>query len=120
MRRSPHIPVVARALSVLMAAVLALSSATLALARTAPPGLTVTLCTGGGGEASIMLDARGRPVAPVHPCPDCTAALTLAPPPAPPSAAAPAVRRAPAPPARARIDPSQPSPVPPARGPPAA
>jgi len=59
----------------LLAAVLAMTSVTLALARHADVGgTTITLCSD-AGERLITLDAQGNPMPAAHPCPDCVAAI---------------------------------------------
>lgn len=108
------------ALSLLLAAVLALASQSLAVARAngAAGGLAVEICAE-GGTATVILDARGKPVGPVHLCPDCVAALAYALPaaavqPARPAGAALTVALPPGQSRHARHPPA-----PPARGPPA-
>lgn len=103
-----------------LALLLAAGGVAFAAARGVPPAAgIVTLCAG-GGEAVLAVDARGRPVAPAHPCPDClphAPALTAAeaPGPARPAARARRARRRTIPrPAAARPDLR-----PPVRGPPA-
>lgn len=59
----------------LMAAVMVLTSGTMALARTspggqAPNGQTIVICTG-MGLSTVTLDANGNPVDPSPICPDC-------------------------------------------------
>jgi hypothetical protein len=67
---------VARSLTVWMfAALLAVASAGLSLARHAPMAAGyLSLCTA-AGETIVAVDARGEPVTPGHPCADCTLAL---------------------------------------------
>lgn len=53
----------------------ALTSVGLAVARGAPPAAGhVVLCTG-DGLRTVPVDARGTPVHPQHPCPDCLLAF---------------------------------------------
>lgn len=62
-----------------LAAVIALSSVTMALARhQAAGGETVIICTADGLKA-ITLDDNGNPTGPVHLCPLCIAAGDLPP-----------------------------------------
>ena len=67
-----------RALPLVIALVVALTSLTMAVARGQgrPVGETV-LCLG-LGTVSVLVDAQGRPVGPVHLCPDATPALFVA------------------------------------------
>jgi hypothetical protein len=59
-----------------LALCLALTSVSLAVARVqAPMARWVDLCGAGGPMA---IDADGRPVGPVHLCPDCIAAFAVA------------------------------------------
>lgn len=65
--------------SLFLACVLALTSVTMALARQQTAGgETVVICTTDGLKA-ITLDDQGNPVAPVHLCPLCLAAVDLPP-----------------------------------------
>lgn len=58
-------------LSLLLAAVLAVTSVTTAVARMAAHGhYSVVICSL-EGVVQITLDAQGNPVQPMHPCPDC-------------------------------------------------
>lgn len=62
----------------LLALCLALTSVSLAIARVQPPmSQWVELC-GEAGEATVAVDADGRPVMPLHLCPDCIAAFAAA------------------------------------------
>lgn len=102
-----------RALSLVLALILALVSQQTAALR-AVPGLTITLCTG-EGAVTVTLDASGKPVVPGPHCPACLPALSPPPaaapvliaralrpaPPAPPVPLAPGTPRRPLPPARA-------------------
>lgn len=57
------------------AAILALTSVTLAVAQHGRVGgMTLVLCTSDGTQ-TVTLDANGNPVPMAHPCPDCVAAL---------------------------------------------
>lgn len=106
--------------ALLLAAILALSSVTMAVARHAPKAAgMVVLCTA-EGTAELAVDVRGRPLPPAHPCPDCLGpSLALLPAPALPQGRAAARRgRAPRGPGAAPA-PARPSPSPPPRGPPA-
>lgn len=59
----------------LLAAILALTSVTLAVAQHSNVGvMTVTLCSD-MGEQTVTLDAQGKPVQSGHVCPDCVAAI---------------------------------------------
>ena len=66
-------------LAVVLSVVLALGTATMAVARgqAAGGGDSVVICSG-YGVVTITLDANGNPTGPVHPCPDCLAGLGLA------------------------------------------
>lgn len=56
------------------------TSVTQALARVQmPTGQMVQLCAG-GQAVTVMLDAQGNPVEPVHACPDCLAVAADLPP----------------------------------------
>ncbi|MEZ5754066.1 MAG: hypothetical protein R3D90_04585 [Paracoccaceae bacterium] len=71
-------------LGLVMALVLALASIlTMAERLRAEGAMQVVLCGTPGVEEVITLDAEGRPVTPVHHCPDCLV-LTAAPGPAVP------------------------------------
>ena len=54
----------------LMAVAMVLTSGAMALARTAPDGTSIVICTG-MGLATIMVDADGREIDPSPICPDC-------------------------------------------------
>jgi len=105
-------------LPLLLSALFALTSVTMAAARGhVMQGNAVVICSG-YGVVTILVDAKGEPVGTVHPCPDCTLHLVLAGAPPAPMSLRPATRaeplRAPArhlPAARARLSPT-------ARGPP--
>lgn len=92
----------------LLALCLALTSVSLAVARVQPPMQQwVELCDGETG-ATVAVDADGRPVMPLHLCPDCIAAFAAQQLPAGPllparpvTRAAPAARLAEVPPAPA-------------------
>ena len=60
-----------------LAALLVLTSQSLALVRTTPgPAGQIVLCTG-TGPVSVLVDAKGQPTGILHICPDCTlSALT--------------------------------------------
>lgn len=66
-------------LAVVLSVVLALGTATMAVARgqATGGGDSVVICSG-YGVVTITLDADGNPTGPVHPCPDCLAGLGLA------------------------------------------
>jgi len=56
------------------AALLALTSVTLAVGQHAmPQGMTMVICTDMGAQ-TVTLDANGNPVQPAHSCIDCNAA----------------------------------------------
>ncbi|WP_096784752.1 hypothetical protein [Rhodobacter sp. CZR27] len=58
--------------------VLVASSVTVAVARgQAALGRQVVICTG-LGVTTLAVDAGGRPLGPVHPCPDCLGSLLIA------------------------------------------
>jgi hypothetical protein len=62
----------------LLALCLALTSVSLAVARVQPPmSQWVELC-GATEGATVAVDADGRPVMPLHLCPDCIAAFAAA------------------------------------------
>lgn len=62
----------------LLGLALAASSVTVAIARgPAAASHQVVICTG-TGVTTLAVDAQGRPVGPVHPCPDCLAGLMTA------------------------------------------
>lgn len=69
-------------LGMLLSLVLAASSLTAAQMRGhAADGRLVEICSDsidGSSVSTVMLDAQGNPVAPPHPCPDCTLAAGLA------------------------------------------
>jgi len=66
-------------LPVLLACVMAMTGITMAMARgQMAAAQSMVICTG-YGVVTIAVDARGNPVEVVHPCPDCTMALALAP-----------------------------------------
>lgn len=107
------------ALSLVLAALMALASQAMAVGRShaAAGAYALELCAE-DGAAAVVFDVRGRPVDPVHLCPDCVAGLALALPPpavqpARPFAAVQAVAAAVALPV-----PAPHAPAPPARGPP--
>lgn len=54
----------------LLAAAMVLTSGAMALARTAPDGRSVVICTG-MGLSTVTLDAQGNEMAPAPICPDC-------------------------------------------------
>jgi len=81
-------------------------------------GVTLVLCSG-FGYRTVSLDARGNPLGPLHPCPDCLAGLSayIAPEPSllrPQTLVAREVQPVPAPHTRTRIMADAPR----ARGPP--
>lgn len=60
--------------TVFFAALLALTSVTLAVGQHAmPQGMTMVICTDIGAQ-TVTLDANGNPVQPAHSCIDCNAA----------------------------------------------
>ncbi|RHZ95956.1 hypothetical protein D1122_13900 [Cereibacter sphaeroides] len=64
-------------LACLLSLCLAAASLTVAEARGRAAGAQqVVICTGYGVTA-VALDAQGRPMGPLHPCPDCLGGLTL-------------------------------------------
>jgi hypothetical protein len=62
-------------LSIFLACALALSSVTMAVARTHAQGVQDVVICSGYGMVTITLDAEGNPVGPVHMCPDCVPAV---------------------------------------------
>lgn len=65
------------AITVVFAVVLAITPVTLAIVQLGNlGGITLVLCTGAGTQ-TVTLDANGEPVLPMHPCPDCVAAITM-------------------------------------------
>jgi hypothetical protein len=60
----------------LLAALLSLTSVTVAVARTQAMGATEMVICSGYGVVTVTLDANGNPTGPVHPCPDCLAGVT--------------------------------------------
>lgn len=67
-----------RLLSALLVALLVLTSASLAVARTAPDASgKMVLCTG-SGPVVIHVDENGDPVGAPHYCPDCAMTLLVA------------------------------------------
>ncbi len=106
--------------ALILAALLALTSQTVAVARglAGVPGITVVLC-GDDHRTAIRIDQRGKPLGPAHRCPDCPAPVARCPPPAAPAPPAPpAAGRAALLPAEVQAPRPLPL-VPPARGPPA-
>ena len=61
--------------SLLLAAILALASVTMAVARNQATGSTDMVICSAYGVVTITLDAQGNPAGPVHPCPDCLSSL---------------------------------------------
>ncbi|HMO07445.1 MAG TPA: hypothetical protein PKD10_07315 [Paracoccaceae bacterium] len=107
-------------LSLLLAVLLAMASQSMAVARShaAAGAFAVEVCAD-GAPATVLLDSQGKPVPPVHLCPDCVAGLALAMPPgSDPPFRPQALSRAGAR-STARATPSTHPPAPPARGPPA-
>lgn len=64
---------------VLLAIVMALTGITMAVARGQMAGAQSVVICSGYGIVTIQLDQRGEPIDTVHPCPDCTVVLALAP-----------------------------------------
>jgi hypothetical protein len=62
----------------LLALCLALTSVSLAIARAQPPMAEWVEICGDRAEGPVAVDAEGRPVGPVHLCPDCIAAFAYA------------------------------------------
>jgi hypothetical protein len=61
-----------------LAACLASTSVTMAVARSAAKvHYSVVIC-GMEGVVQITLDAQGNPTGPMHPCPDCVAGVAMA------------------------------------------
>lgn len=58
-----------------LAAILALTSVTLALGQHGQMGTVQMVLCSDLGDTVIILDAQGNPTAPAHVCPDCVAAL---------------------------------------------
>ena len=66
-------------LALVLAAILALTGVTSAIAHGQGPAAgQAVLCTT-AGERIVTLDARGTPIIPAQPCPDCTLTLATAP-----------------------------------------
>ncbi|MFN4158100.1 MAG: DUF2946 family protein [Gemmobacter sp.] len=63
-------------LALILAALMALASQTMAVVRaqSAQSGITMVICSG-YGLVTVTLDENGNPSGPVHPCPDCIAAV---------------------------------------------
>lgn len=103
----------------LLALCLSLTSVSLAVAHVQPPmSQWVELC-GTEDGATIAVDADGRPVMPLHLCPDCIAAFAAMDlPQAPPLPARPLTRAEPLAPVGSVPQILQSAPVPAARGPP--
>lgn len=113
-------PILSQILALTLAAILALTSQGLALARGQGMAAGYVVICMGNGLAAMPVDAGGRPLGPAHICPDGVLGVAGAAP--PPAVAAPALRLAaivaPAP----ALPEAAPAfrPVPAARGPPAA
>ncbi|AXQ94480.1 hypothetical protein D0Z66_12080 [Cereibacter sphaeroides] len=112
-------PMMRPVLAFLLSLVLAAASLTVSAAHGQAAARQVVICTG-HGVATIALDREGRPVGPLHPCPDCLAGLgTAVAPPFCPMPRAPLSRGEGLPRSAPVVAAGRPSPAPCARDPPA-
>ena len=65
--------------TLVLAAVLALTSVTSAMARGQAPSMGLAVICTGMGEVMVALDAQGNPTSAIHPCPECTLSPAIEP-----------------------------------------
>ena len=65
--------------TLVLAAVLALTSVTSAMARGQAPSMGLAVICTGMGEVTVALDAQGNPTSAIHACPECTLSPAIEP-----------------------------------------